>query len=169
MSRQPANQALLESSFLYGANAGYLDDLYARWSENPAKVDEAWREFFGRLADAPGDVARNAEGASWERRDWPPRPNGELVSAFDGSLGAAEAAMGERLVAEARKNGHDVSAAEVQQATRDSIRALMMIRAYRMRGHLEADLDPLRLEPPQPHPELDPASYGFGEEDLDRK
>ena len=45
----------------------------------------------------------------------------------------------------------------------------MMIRAYRMRGHLIADLDPLNLREKQPHPELDPASYGFGPEDLDRE
>ena len=45
----------------------------------------------------------------------------------------------------------------------------MMIRAYRMRGHLHADLDPLGLEPPRDHEELDPASYGFTEADYDRK
>jgi 2-oxoglutarate dehydrogenase E1 component len=50
----------------------------------------------------------------------------------------------------------------------DSVRALMMIRAYRIRGHLAADLDPLKLKAPVNHPELDPASYGFSEADLDR-
>jgi 2-oxoglutarate dehydrogenase E1 component len=55
------------------------------------------------------------------------------------------------------------------QATRDSVRALMMIRAYRARGHLHAKLDPLGLSQGEPHPELDPASYGFTEADYDRK
>jgi 2-oxoglutarate dehydrogenase E1 component len=50
----------------------------------------------------------------------------------------------------------------------DSVRALMMIRAYRMRGHLAADLDPLKLKETESHPELDPASYGFTEADMDR-
>ena len=50
----------------------------------------------------------------------------------------------------------------------DSVRALMMIRAYRMRGHLAADLDPLKLKEPETHPELDPATYGFAEADMDR-
>ncbi len=54
------------------------------------------------------------------------------------------------------------------QSTRDSIRAIMMIRAYRMRGHLHADLDPLKLKPDDPAPELDPATYGFIEADYDR-
>ena len=56
----------------------------------------------------------------------------------------------------------------VRAATLDSVRAIMMIRAYRFRGHLAADLDPLGLEPPASHPELDPTSYGFAEEDFDR-
>src|SRR6185437_5149751 len=49
-----------------------------------------------------------------------------------------------------------------------SINALMLIRSYRVRGHLEANLDPLGLVKPVPHPELDPRTYGFGEEDFDR-
>ncbi len=49
-----------------------------------------------------------------------------------------------------------------------SLRALMLIRSYRVRGHLEARLDPLGLQVPPPHPELDPATYGFTEADLDR-
>ena len=60
------------------------------------------------------------------------------------------------------------SPGEVPEATRDSIRALMMIRAFRVRGHLIAALDPLQLEGDKHHPELDPATYGFTESDYDR-
>jgi 2-oxoglutarate dehydrogenase E1 component len=49
-----------------------------------------------------------------------------------------------------------------------SLRALMLIRSYRVRGHLEAHLDPLGLQVPKPHPELDPRSYGFSDADWDR-
>ena len=52
---------------------------------------------------------------------------------------------------------------DVNQATRDSVRALMLIRAYRMRGHFHARLDPLGLEPARDHQELDPRAYGFTE------
>ncbi|MFM9973904.1 MAG: 2-oxoglutarate dehydrogenase E1 component, partial [Beijerinckiaceae bacterium] len=58
---------------------------------------------------------------------------------------------------------------DIQQATRDSVRALMMIRAYRMRGHLHANLDPLGIEAKRDHEELHPTSYGFTEADWDRK
>jgi len=56
----------------------------------------------------------------------------------------------------------------VQLATLDSIRALMLIRAYRVRGHLIANLDPLGLEGEKHHPELDPHTYGFTDADFDR-
>ncbi len=53
-------------------------------------------------------------------------------------------------------------------ATIDSIRALMLIRAYRVRGHLAANLDPLGIEKRGAHSELEPSHYGFGPADLDR-
>jgi 2-oxoglutarate dehydrogenase E1 component len=82
---------------------------------------------------------------------------------------AAAKAVGEKLKKNAQAAGVEVSTEQVQQATRDSVRAIMMIRAYRMRGHLAADLDPLDLKEPEDHPELDPRSYGWTEEDFSRK
>ncbi|HVV80262.1 MAG TPA: 2-oxoglutarate dehydrogenase E1 component, partial [Pseudolabrys sp.] len=69
----------------------------------------------------------------------------------------------------AQSRGVELSATDVQQATRDSIHALMLIRAYRIRGHFHAKLDPLDLEPEKNEEELDPRSYGFQEADMDRK
>jgi 2-oxoglutarate dehydrogenase E1 component len=58
----------------------------------------------------------------------------------------------------------------VLQATRDSVRAIMMIRAYRMRGHLHAKLDPLGIAGPvDDYHELSPEAYGFTAADYDRK
>ena len=66
------------------------------------------------------------------------------------------------------KRGKDQQRMEINQASLDSIRALMLIRVYRVRGHLMAQLDPLELEKRSPHPELDPKSYGFTPQDYDR-
>ncbi len=163
MARQDANNVFALTSFLYGANAGYIEDLYAKYQENPASLDESWRTFFANLNDDRGDVLKEARGATWKRADWPIPANGELVSALDGDWGQIEKGLGDKVKEKARAKGVDMSDADVQQATRDSVRALMMIRAYRMRGHLHADLDPLQLKEPGDHEELHPVSYGFKE------
>jgi 2-oxoglutarate dehydrogenase E1 component len=164
MSRQDANAAFALTSFLYGGNAAYVEDLHARYA-----VDAEWQAFFASLKDGAADVTRSARGASWKRRNWPQPERSELVSALDGDWPEVEKTLGDKLKAKAQTTGHEVTSAEVQQATRDSIRALMLIRAYRMRGHLHANLDPLGLEPPRDHEELDPRSYGFTDSDLDRR
>ncbi len=92
---------------------------------------------------------------------------GELVSALDGDWTDAERRIGAKLEAKAGE-GANLSPAEVQRTTRDSVRALMMIRAYRIRGHLHANLDPLGIEPPKDHEELHPTAYGFTEADYNR-
>ena len=85
MSRQDANAAFALSSFLQGTNATYIDDLYARYEQDPASVDAEWQEFFKSLKDTPADVQKNAEGPSWGRDNWPLTPRDELTSALDGN------------------------------------------------------------------------------------
>jgi 2-oxoglutarate dehydrogenase E1 component len=169
MARQSANETFSRTSFLYGANAAYVEDLHARYQENPESIDPAWRAFFEGLGDAPADVKAEVKGAPWKRPDWPVVANGELVSALDGNWLPAEKAIGEKIALKGKATGAPMTEEQVTQATRDSIKALMMIRAYRMRGHLAANLDPLALEPPAPQAELDPATYGFTEADYDRQ
>ena len=94
---------------------------------------------------------------------------GELVSALDGDWSEVEKTIGDKVKAKAQSKSVEITPADVQQATRDSVRALMLIRAYRIRGHFHAKLDPLGLEPPKDHEELDPRTYGFTEADYDRK
>ena len=85
MSRQDANAAFALSSFLQGTNATYIDDLYARYEQDPTSVDAEWQEFFKSLKDTPADVQKNAEGPSWGRDNWPLTPRDELTSALDGN------------------------------------------------------------------------------------
>jgi 2-oxoglutarate dehydrogenase E1 component len=169
MSRQDANAAFALSSFLQGTNAPYIDDIYARYEKDPSSVDAEWQQFFKSLKDQPADVRKNAEGPSWGRDNWPLTPRDELTSALDGNWAEVEKAVGTKLAAKAQAKGSELTPADVHQATRDSVRALMLIRAYRMRGHFHAKLDPLGIEPPRDREELDPRSYGFAEGDFDRK
>jgi len=165
MTKDSANTRLEQTSFLYGANAAFVEQLYARYQEDPASVEPEWQQFFEGLGDRPEDVLAEARGPSWKRSDWPQPANGELVSALDSNWGAVpEKEIRQKLTERKPEASQD----EIRAATLDSVRALMMIRAYRIRGHLDADIDPLRLRPKSQHPELQPESYGFSEGDLDR-
>ena len=168
MSRQDANSAFALTSFLYVDNADYIDQLYTRYEADPQAVDAQWQSFFRGLADSGRDV-QNSRGPSWQRPDWPPPPHGDLISAFDPDWREVENGIGDRVRAAAQANDVEVSSGAVQQATRDSVKALMLIRAYRTRGHLHANLDPLGLEPVKDAQELDPRTYGFTDADFDRK
>ena len=169
MSRQDANETFQLSSFLYGGNAGYLEDLYARYQGDPASVDEQWRRFFASLKDDKAAVIAEAAGPDWQRSDWPVHANGDMVAAFDTNWAPIERHVADKIKAGAQSRGVEVSASGVSEATRDSLKALMMIRAFRMRGHLHAKLDPLGLaRPGNDHRELDPRTYGFTEADYDR-
>ena len=168
MSRQDANAAFALTSFLYGSNASYIEDLYARYEADPQAVDAEWQSFFQSLKDSAVDVEKNARGPSWGRPDWPPLPGGDLVAALDGNWAEVGNGVGVKVKAQAQSRGVELSNADIERATRDSIRALMLIRAYRARGHFHANLDPLGLEPIKNEEELDPRTYGFGEADLDR-
>ncbi len=167
-----ANDEFSVTSFLYGGNADYLEQLQAAWEQDPQSVDPQWQEFFTALKDDAIDVRKNAKGASWARPSWPLHANGEMVSALDGNWGLVEKHL-EKKVKQKLAEGPSGAAAsdgDVHRATRDSVRAIMMIRAFRMRGHLHANLDPLGIAKPlDDHDELSPLSYGFTEADYTRK
>ena len=130
------------TTFLTGANAGFIAELYTRFLEHPDAVDESWRRFFSEMGDEASAAVAELRGPIWAKP--PPRIIG------NSAVGAPE-----------------IDEAVLRRAAADSIRALNLIRAYRVRGHLEADLDPLGLEKRGPYPELDYQSYGFTEADFD--
>ncbi len=138
---------VLASAF-NGANAAFIADLYARWAAKPDSVDPSFAELFAALNDDARGVLEDASGASWAPKQF--------------AVAEPEPAK------PTPKTAGGASPDQVRAAALDSLRALMLIRAYRVRGHLEATLDPLGLVTPKPHTELDPASYGFGPGDLDR-
>ncbi|MCB2117275.1 MAG: 2-oxoglutarate dehydrogenase E1 component, partial [Rhodobacteraceae bacterium] len=171
MTEQSPNTQFHASSFLQGNNGDYVEHLYARYAADPASVDASWAEFFRSLGDSETEARKNAAGASWGRPDWPPVPNDDLTAAMTGEWPAAAKDMkgaGDKIKAKAAEAGVAVSDEAIKRAVLDSIRAIMIIRAYRIRGHLVADLDPLKMQDQTPHPELDPHSYGFSDADMDR-
>jgi 2-oxoglutarate dehydrogenase E1 component len=164
-SRSEQNQEFLDTLFLDGGNAAYLEQMQAQYARNPNSVDASWRAYFAELGEDRNNAQHVAEGPAWKRENWPIAENGELTSALTGDWGVDIAAT-QKAVAKAHPN---LSADEVQQAAKDSIGALMLIRAYRVRGHCVADLDPLGLQKQGDHPELKPETYGFTASDMDRE
>ncbi len=138
-----------QSSFLYSGNADFIAGLYRNYAENPASVDAGWRRFFDELNDDARAALAEAKGASWA-----PTRAEKIVTNGHANGSAATA--------------KPVAAEAVNAAILDSVRAIWLIRVYRMRGHLLANLDPLGLTPVAHYAELDPRTYGFSDADYDR-
>src|SRR5215213_4962093 len=116
------------------------------------------------MNDAAGMIEREA-GPSWGRANWPLSELDDLNLGLDPTQATIEkvkAAVADKAAAAG------ASPDEVRGAAEDSIRAMMLIRTYRVRGHLAADLDPLGLSKREVPADLTPAFHGFTETDLDR-
>ncbi|MEM6781254.1 MAG: 2-oxoglutarate dehydrogenase E1 component [Pseudomonadota bacterium] len=156
-------------TFLTGVNSEYIAHLYSEYLNSPEKVDQSWRDFFGDLNDNEAGLLRELHGASWTPPENRKDKNG--FNSFVSATGSNPESTTSMIESAANTNGRAsaMSQEEVRSATLDSIRALMLIRAYRARGHLIAELDPLELKEKVYHPELDPGHYGFQDSDYDRE
>jgi 2-oxoglutarate dehydrogenase E1 component len=141
MTRHELNDVFATTSFLQGANAAYLEQLYASYQQAPNSVGPEWQAFFANLKDDKDDVLFQARGPSW-------KPSNGL----EARVLAPTAFTEEQALA----------------AAKDTLAARTLIRNYRTRGHLIAKLDPLELSTRKEHPELRPRTYGFTKADYDR-
>ena len=142
MTRHELNEVFARTSFLDGANATYLAELYALYETDPSSLDSEWQNFFASLGDDAADVFADAQGPSW----------GTAKSALPATVTPSGVLT--------RQQSLD--------AARDTLGARLLIRAYRTRGHLIAKLDPLELTARREHPELRPKTYGFTKADYHR-
>src|SRR5436305_278491 len=104
-------------------------------------------------------------GPSWARPNWPLAELDELNLGLDPTEATIEkfkAAVAEKAAAVG------ASPDEIRRAAEDSIRAMMLIRTYRVRGHLAADLDPLGLVRREVPADLTPTFHGFDADEIDR-
>ena len=139
----------MNDSFLNSANAPYVAELYFKYTQNPKSIDKSWKSFFSSLNEDEISIIADFGGPEWKKRD----TNVIDDISFDKVV----------------RSSASVDFNSFKTSTLDSIRALRLIRAYRINGHLIANLDPLNLHEKNYHPELDYKSYGFSENDLDRE
>ena len=139
----------MNESFLNSANASYVAELFIKYKADPESIDQSWNVFFSSLKDDELSVLGDFGGPQWKKR------NTSIINdiSFDKVI----------------RSSTDLDFNNFKNSTLDSIRALRLIRAYRINGHLIANLDPLNLHKKIYHPELDFKSYGFTDSDLNKK
>ena len=142
MNEQSSNEFFHGSSFMQGQNAEYLESLQQNYKQNPNSVDSAWQTFFQSLETDAANNESSSQKPSWSRQDWPQQPNDEFTGALTSEWGDdSEIAIraNEAINAKANAANFTLSDEAVERAVLDSIRAIMIIRAHRIRGHLVAD------------------------------
>ena len=137
-----------------GVSPSFVESLYRQFSANPSSVAPEWQRWFDGLEES-------VSGPSWQRKNWPPVGNDSLTAALDPTQMAVEAKP-------AKPGKAAVGASDIATAAADSIRAMMLIRTYRVRGHLAANLDPLGLSKRDLPADLTPEYHGFTGADLDK-
>jgi 2-oxoglutarate dehydrogenase E1 component len=149
MSVDKNNLTYKKTSFLTGVNSDYIEEYYSLYLQNPKLLPKDWIEFFDGLKEDSKNIIENIKGPSWSPK--------KIKISINDKIGKRDI---EKSTSEVFTNN---------QASKDSVRAIMLIRAYRIRGHLIANLDPLNLQKKDEHPELKPETYGFSKNDYDRK
>jgi 2-oxoglutarate dehydrogenase E1 component len=152
MSSSNKNTIYKKTSFLAGNNSEFINEFYADYISDPNSLPESWRKFFKGLSDDEKLIYDNLNGPSWSREKKIKRSSQALEKNH-----------------QIKENTSELDSSLIKQATKDSVRAIMLIRAYRIRGHLIATLDPLSIQKKEEHPELKPENYGFTKKDFNRK
>ena len=152
MSSFKNNTIYKKTSFLEGNNSQFINEFYADYISDPNSLPESWRKFFDGLSDDEKIIYDNLKGPSWSPEK---KIKKRKISFIENK--------------ETEDNIPESNLKSIKQASKDSVRAIMLIRAYRIRGHLIANLDPLSIQKKEEHPELKPESYGFTKNDYDRQ
>ena len=140
---------------------GFIESLYARFRASPDSVEPGWRNWFEGLE-------ASATGPSWQRRNWPAGDTDDLTGALDPTQMEPAARPTKGAPKAAPAPGGAVATADITSAAADAIRAMMLIRTYRVRGHLAANLDPLGIAKQELPADLTPEYHGFSGADLDK-
>src|SRR5262249_29427025 len=110
-----------------GVSPAFAENLYRRWKQDRSSVDPTWGEYFGGVEQA-------VSGPSWARPTWPPTDTDALTAGLDPTQmePAPKPAKGGKPALPAAPAAAPADKASVEAAALDSIRAMMLIRTYRV-------------------------------------
>ena len=151
MSSSDSNITFKKTSFLSGINSEFINQFYSDYLTDPSSLPESWKRFFDGLSEDEKLILSDLNGPSWS-----PEKKINKINNFTRTSKSSVLSK-------------EQESDTIKQASKDSVRAIMLIRAYRIRGHLIANLDPLSIQEKKEHPELKPETYGFKKKDYNRK
>ena len=154
MASNKDNTIFEKTSFLQGSNSPFIEDLYSKYLSNPNSIPESWTKFFDGLNEDQEIVKKEILGPSWA-----PKKNRILNTQV----------LEKKIIEQKIPNGTLASQEGYEKEKEQSVKAIALIRAYRIRGHLIADLDPLKMMERKYLHELHPADHGFKKDDYNKK
>ena len=143
------NPEIEKTSFLTKSNSSFIENMYLRYIEKDKTLPVSWQSYFKSLDEEQSLVIKEIEGPTWN-------PNKKKINIINQE--------NEKLETNINLNN-----SEIEKSKNDSIKAIALIRAYRIRGHLIANLDPLKMMEREYLHELHPADHGFEKKDYDKK
>ena len=152
MSSSDNNLNLKKTSFLSALNSEFINQFYSDYLLDPKTLPDSWKDFFDGLSEDEKLILNDLNGPSWSPEKKIKKKN-----------------LSQNTLKKKLDDSNILEASSIKQASQDSVRAIMLIRAYRIRGHLISNLDPLSIQKKKEHSELKPETYGFLKKDFNRK
>ena len=150
-----------KTSFLNKSNSAFIEQMYLKFLNKDPNLPEGWANYFEGIGEEINVIANEINGPSWS-----PKKNKIDIDEL------------QKKIEEEDKNNFNNNKVDTSEkfnfqlladSNKDSISAVALIRAYRLRGHLLADLDPLEMRESEYLDELHPEFYGFKKENYDKQ
>ena len=156
MASNKNNLIFERTSFLHGTNSPFIEELYLKYLNNSSEIPLSWKEFFDGLNEDQDLVKKQILGPSWS----PAKNNNFNISFSEKNFDTNKNLDTDNTL---------FSQQDYEKEKEESVKAIALIRAYRIRGHLIANLDPLGMMERKYLHELHPADHGFNKEDYNKK
>jgi len=156
MASNKNNIIFAKTSFLQGSNSPFIEELYLNYLNDPKSIPQSWLEFFNGLDEDQDTIKKEILGPSWK-----PKKNNNLKTKVSKNLLTDDKPLTNNGIVEEQYN--------YEKEKEQSVKAIALIRAYRIRGHLIANLDPLGMMERKYLQELHPTDHGFKKEDYNKK